>query len=461
MKTDAPVPRVLVVDSETPETKRLVAFLEDSGYEVFWARDGEAAFNVIESESEPEPINVIITELRLHRIDGMRLLAMARARNPEVCVIVITKEADVELATEAMRQGAYDFQAKPLNLEKMKAVIERGVSHQRLVVEVSDLHSRLDSRYGFEHLVGNSRGMMEIFDKIRQIAPTRATVLITGETGTGKELIALAIHQNSPRRNEPFVKLNCAALSEGVVESELFGHEKGAFTGAVAQRRGRFEIADCGTLFIDEVSEVTVPVQVKLLRVLQEREFERVGGSETVRVDVRLIVATNQKLEPLVKKKKFREDLYYRLKVVTIEIPPLRERKEDIPLLVDAFIKEFNELHGKKVKGITRGAMDLLMLHSWPGNVRELRNSIEGMVVFCPRERLLDVSDLPEHLRAGKKHRHVFNVSVGMTMEEIEKRAIEETLKAAGYDKQKAAETLGIGLRTLYRKMKEYDLWSG
>jgi transcriptional regulator with PAS, ATPase and Fis domain len=303
--------------------------------------------------------------------------------------------------------------------------------------------------------------MTEVFEKIRQIAPTRATVLVSGETGTGKELIALAIHQNSPRRNEAFVKLSCAALSEGVIESELFGHEKGAFTGAFASRKGRFELADGGTLFIDEVSEITPPVQVKLLRVLQEREFERVGGSVTMGVDVRLIVATNQKLEPLVKEKKFREDLYYRFKVVTIEVPPLRERKEDIPLLVEAFIGEFNELHGKKVRGITRGATDFLIQHDWPGNVRELKNCIEGMVVFCSRERLLDVADLPEHLKKGKKHKQYFSIAVGMRMQEVEKMALEETLKSVGYDKQKAAEILGIGLRTLYRKMKEYDIWSG
>ncbi|UCF78019.1 MAG: sigma-54-dependent Fis family transcriptional regulator [Candidatus Eiseniibacteriota bacterium] len=457
MTFEIETPRVLVVDTETPDTKRLVAFLEENGYKVLWARDGEAAYNIIDSE----PINVLISELRLQRIDGMRLLSIARARNPEVCVIAVTKDADVGLATEAMRQGAYDFQVKPVNLEKIKAVIERGISHQQLVGQITDLHTRLDSRYGFENLIGISRGMNDIFEKIRQIAPTRATVLISGETGTGKELIALAIHQNSPRRDERFVKLNCAALSEGVLESELFGHEKGAFTGAISMRRGRFEVADCGTLFIDEVSEITPPVQVKLLRMLQEREFERVGGSDTIKVDVRLVVATNQRLEPLVRKKKFREDLYYRLKVVTIEVPPLRERKEDIPLLVNAFISEFNQLHGKKVKGITRGAMDLFMQHYWPGNVRELRNCIEGMVVFCTRERLLDVADLPAHLRASKKRRQFFRIPVGISMEEVEKIAMEETLKSVGYDKQKAAEILGIGLRTLYRKMKEYDIWSG
>ncbi|MFH0778808.1 MAG: sigma-54 dependent transcriptional regulator [Candidatus Eisenbacteria bacterium] len=448
---------VLVVDSETEDTKGLLSFLKASGYDVLWAKDGEAAFNIVDGE----PVSVMITELRLHRIDGMRLMSIARSRNPEVCTIMITKEAEVKLATEAMRQGAYDFQVKPLNLEKLRAVIERGISHQKLVGKVTDLHTRLDRRYGFEHLVARSRGMMEIFEKIRQIAPTKATVLITGDTGTGKELIALAIHQNSPRRDEPFVKLHCAALPEGVIESELFGHEKGAFTGAVAMRRGRFEVADGGTLFIDEVSDIPPALQVKLLRVLQEREFERVGGTETLRVDVRLVAATNQRLEPLVRKKKFREDFYYRLNVVAVEVPPLRERKDDVPLLVDSFIGEFNEEHGKKVRGITRGAMDLLVRHDWPGNVRELKNCIEGMVVFCARERALDVTDLPEHLRVGKKQRRYMRLPVGTTMQEVEKIAIEETLKSVGHDKQKTAELLGIGLRTLYRKMKEYDLWSG
>jgi DNA-binding NtrC family response regulator len=391
----------------------------------------------------------------------MRLLSVAKQRHPEICVIVIASDADIELATEAMRQGAYDFQTKPLNLKKMKVVLDRGLSLQRLAFEVTDLHRRLDQRYGFHNLIGNSRGMVAVYNMIRQIAPTRATALIMGETGTGKGVAAQTIHQNSSRRDAPFVTLNCASLAEGVIESELFGHERGAFTGAIHTHKGRFEIADGGTLFLDEVSEMSLATQAKLLHVIEDREFERVGGTRPIKVDVRLLAATNRDLEQQVREGKFREDLFFRLKVVTIKLPPLRERKQDIPRLVEAFIREFNAEHEKAITGISRGAMDFLMQYRWPGNVRELKNTIEGMVVLSASDRTLDVSDLPEHLlrqvdaqmAAGDMH-----VRVGMTMDEIEKIAIAQTLRSVGYDKQKAADILGIGLRTLYRKQKLYQL---
>jgi two-component system, NtrC family, response regulator HydG len=335
------------------------------------------------------------------------------------------------------------------------------LSLQRLAFEVTDLHRRLDQRYGFHNLIGNSRGMVAVYNMIRQIAPTRATVLIMGETGTGKGVAAQTIHQNSPRRDAPFVTLNCASLAEGVIESELFGHERGAFTGAVQTHKGRFEIADGGTLFLDEVSEMSLATQAKLLRVLEDREFERVGGSRSIKVDVRLLAATNRNLDQYVKEGKFREDLFFRLKVVTIKLPPLRERRQDIPRLVEAFMREFNIEHDKSITGISRGAMDILMQYHWPGNVRELKNTIEGMVVLSPTGRSLDVSDLPEHI-LQQVHTEGPNgdihIRVGMTMEEIEKVAIEQTLRSVGYDKQKAAEILGIGLRTLYRKQKRYRL---
>jgi transcriptional regulator with PAS, ATPase and Fis domain len=323
---------------------------------------------------------------------------------------------------------------------------------------VSDLQARLDHRYGIEYLTGMSPQMVTIYDRIRQLAGARTTILITGETGTGKELVAKAIHYLSPRRNEPFVALNCSALAEGVVESELFGHEKGAFTGAVSARRGRFEIADGGTLFLDEISEVSPAIQVKLLRVIQEREIERVGGNQPLKVDVRLICATNRNLEEQVAAGAFRQDLFYRLNVAEIHLPPLRERKSDIPLLVDEFIQEFNEENQRRVKGISRGAMELLMQYDWPGNVRELRNLIEGMVVFGREGEPLDVGDLPNHIRAQAHPSRDLHLRLGMTMEEIEKRAIEETLKATGYDKQRTAQILGIGLRSLYRKVKQYEI---
>jgi two-component system, NtrC family, response regulator HydG len=458
MTDDLLIPQALVVAKDSDDITALLAALDAWGFKTVWAKDGEAGYNVLDG---PGVIHALIAELNAHRIDGLRLLSVAKQRNPEICVIMIANKADIELATEAMRQGAYDFQTKPLNLKKMKAVLDRGLSLQRLAIEVTDLHRRLDQRYGFHNLIGNSRGMMAVYNMIRQIAPTRATVLIMGETGTGKGVAAQTIHQNSSRRDAPFVTLNCASLAEGVIESELFGHERGAFTGAVQTHKGRFEIADGGTLFLDEVSEMSLATQAKLLRVVEDREFERVGGTRSLKVDVRLIAATNRNLEQHVKEGKFREDLFHRLKVVTIKLPPLRERKQDIPRLVEAFLREFNIEHEKSITGISRGAMDLLMQYHWPGNVRELKNSLEGMVVLSASGRMLDVSDLPEHiLRQVDTEGPAGDIylRVGMTMEEIEKIAIEHTLRSVGYDKQKAAEILGIGLRTLYRKQKRYRL---
>ena len=458
MTDDLLTPQALVVAKDSDDVKELLAALDSWGFKTVWAKDGEAGYNVLDG---PEVLHALITELNVHRIDGLRLLSVAKQRNPEICVIMIASDADIELATEAMRQGAYDFQTKPLNLMKMKAVLDRGLSLQRLAFEVTDLHRRLDQRYGFHNLIGNSRGMVAVYNMIRQIAPTRATVLIMGETGTGKGVAAQTIHQNSSRRDAPFVTLNCASLAEGVIESELFGHERGAFTGAVQTHKGRFEIADGGTLFLDEVSEMSLATQAKLLHVIEDREFERVGGTRPIKVDVRLIAATNRELEQQVKEGKFREDLFFRLNVVSIKLPPLRERKQDIPRLVEAFLREFNIEHEKYITGISRGAMDLLMQYHWPGNVRELKNTIEGMMVLSASGRMLDVSDLPEHILRQvelKTPAADIHVRVGMTMEEIEKIAIEHTLRSVGYDKQKAAEILGIGLRTLYRKQKRYQL---
>ncbi len=451
---------VLVATSrDKVEERRLVDFLARQGYEIVSAADGEAALNVIDSRH----VDAVIADARTHRIDGFNLLAQARQRDPEICFILVSETADLDLATEAIRRGAYDFQVTPLDHDRLLAVLGRGISHQRLREKVTRLEGRLDRKYGFQNLIGNSSPMVAVFDMIHQIAPTRATVLIAGETGTGKELVATALHYNSPRRDEPFVKLNCAALAEGVIESELFGHEQGAFTSATRTRKGRFEIADGGTLFLDEITEITPPIQAKLLRVLQERQFERVGGSQTLRVDVRLIAATNRNLEAEVKSGRFREDLYYRLNVVTIELPPLRERREDIPLLVEAFIRELSGEHGKPIRGVTKGAMHALNRYHWPGNVRELKNAIEGMVLFAEPGQLLGVDDLPEFLldSEGTDPGEVVPVRVGMTLEEAERRLIAATYRTSGGNKRRAAATLGIGLRTLYRKLKEYDLRDG
>jgi DNA-binding NtrC family response regulator len=456
-------PRALIVDKDADESQKLAALLAENGFDAEAAKDGEQAFNVLDApvgngQGPPGPA-VVIAEIRAQRIDGMRLLEVAKKRNPEVCVVFIADLETIDAATEGMRRGAYDFQLRPINEAKLLAVLTRGVSHQQLVIHASDLAERLDERLRVPNLTGHSRVMQDLAARIVQIASTRATVLLQGDTGTGKERIAQAIHQLSPRRDERFVKVHCAELSAGIIESELFGHERGAFTGADQQRKGRFELADGGTLFIDEVSEIPPAIQTKLLRVLQDRQFERVGGSDTVKVDVRMIAATNRRLDLMVARGEFREDLYYRLRVIQLDVPPLRERKEDIPLLVELFIREFNREHGRKVTGITRGVADRFMDHDWPGNVRELKNVIEEMVVFKQDRGPLDASDLPLALRHQPARRaEDLGLSTGMSLREIEKRAIEATLRSTGYDKQKAARILGMGLRTLYRKQKEFGL---
>jgi DNA-binding NtrC family response regulator len=447
-------PVALLVDKEGDETIALREFLDELGLEVRWAKDGETAYNILDSER----VDVLICELRIQRIDSMRLLRVARERNPEVCAVLLATHGEIDLATEAMRQGAYDFQLKPINYPKLAAVIHRGISHQRVVDRVSVMEERLDRKFGISGLIGNTPEIAALASRIRQIAPTSASVLITGETGTGKELIAQAIHHQSRRRDEALVKLNCAALAEGVVESELFGHERGAFTGAVEQRRGRFELADGGTLFLDEIAELSLRIQAKLLHVLQGGEFERVGGHETLRADTRVICATNRDLRVETTERRFREDLYFRLNVVSIHLPPLRERRADIPLLVRAFLDEFNRKHGRKVTGVTRGALRELVAYDWPGNVRELRNVLEGVVVFTEEARPLDVADLPADLTSSAVGTVTLGITVGMTMAEIERRAIQATLRQAGGEKKQAAAVLGIGLRTLYRKIKEYGV---
>jgi DNA-binding NtrC family response regulator len=447
-------PKVLVVDRDSDSTRRLIAFLRGRGLEVLWSADGESALNSLDATH----VDCLVTELRIPRIDGMEVLRRARARDPEVCAVMITDRAEIDHAVEAMRQGAYDFQVKPLHFEKLAAVLKRGLSHQALAARMHEMEGQLDQRLGFERLAGDSRSMLRVIEQVRQIATTRATVLLEGETGTGKSVVAQAIHQNSNRRGEPFVRVGLGALAEGVIESELFGHESGAFTGASATRRGRFEIADGGTLFLDEIGETSAAVQVKLLRFLQDRSFERVGGSNILHADVRLIAATHRDLGAEVKAGRFRADLFHRLSVVRIPIPPLRERTEDIPLLVEGFLQDLNREHGRRVTGITRGVLDRLMRHPWPGNVRELKHTLEGMVVSAEGRRPLDVSDLPEVLRDVSTPEPALTVSVGMTVEEVEKRLIAATLRHAAGDKPRAAALLGIGLRTLYRKIQRYRL---
>jgi len=445
---------VLVVDRDSRETEELIVFFKSRGFEVLRAKDGERAFNMLDKEH----VDVMVAELRVHRINGMRLLEIAKQRNPEICVVLIAERADIPTATEAVRQGAYDFQTKPLNFGKLEAVIMRAVSHQQLVVEKHELQRQLDVRYGMSAIVGNSPPMIAVYNKIRQFAPTNATVLIHGPTGSGKDLVARAVHMLSRRENLPFVKLNCGALAEGLVESELFGHVKGAFTGALRNRDGRFKLADGGTLFLDEVSSLSLATQAKLLQVLEEGRFEPLGSSRSVRVDVRLIAASNVSLEDLSDHGKFRRDLYYRLKVAQIDLPPVTARYGDIPLLVDEFIRHGNKRHGKNVTGVTRGVISMFMRYPWPGNVRELENTVEQMIILGRDGKPLDVVDVPEEIKATSTNGQSISIPAGVSMTEVERTVIEQTLRSVGHDKEKAAEILQIGLRTLYRKLKEYQL---
>jgi DNA-binding NtrC family response regulator len=449
--------RILVVLPEVASSQQLVSYLREKDYEILWVKEGQSAYEVLDTE----PVDAIISELRTPRIDGLRLMSIGRSRNPEVCpIMIIGGPEDIELGVEAMRQGAYDFQMHPLNLEKILAVLGRGITHQQLVGEVSDLRRRLDERYRLGDIARRSTPWQRIYEQIEKVAQSKASILITGETGTGKGEVAKAIHQCSRRRDQPFVEVNCGALPEGIVESELFGHEKGAFTGAANALRGRFERADHGTLFLDEIGDLPLGTQVKLLRALQTEEFERIGSEKTYKVDLRFIAATHRNLNDMVVQRTFREDLFYRLQVVTIDVPSLRECREDIPILVNEFIKRFAEENEASVKGISSSALDILTNLHWPGNVRELKNCIEGMVVMAPHGRTLETSDIPSPLRSGERVRGM-DFRVGMSLEELEKEAIVETLKAVDYDRPRAAKMLKVGLSTLYRKEKEYGLEQG
>jgi len=441
---------VLVVDRDPAVGRRLLSYLRDHGYAAEWVDEDEKAFNQLDSHL----FDVLITELNLPRVDGMRLMSVAKERNPEVCVVFITREPDIALATEAMRQGAYDFQTKPVNLAKLEAVIQRGLEHQRLVYEQVELKRRLDERFGLGSLVGQSRQMVQVYNAVRQIGPAQATVLIYGEPGTGKDLIAQALHNLSPRRDEPFVRFNSANLSETVIEHELFGG-----TGRATPRQGRFELADGGTLFIESVADLTPRLQEVLLKVLTQRRIERPGDAKRIPVDVRVIAATNQRLDRLAETGAFRADLYERLAKVSIEAPALRARRDDIPLLVNQALRAAAEKHARPVLGITRNAMNLLINYDWPGNVRELQNVVEGMVATTHGAEPLGVNDIPEYLRRNvTPEAGEIRIPAGVSMRDIERLAIEETMKLCGHNKEKCAKTLGIGLRTLYRKLNEYGL---
>ena len=445
--------RILVVDDEPNARGALAELLRDEGYAVETAADGFKALPKLE-EFAPD---LLLTDLRMPGLNGIELLRKARALDPEIAAVVMTAHGEVETAVAAMREGAADYLSKPLVFDELKIVLERALERRRLRREAGLLRERLSKRYRLDAVVGSSPVMQKVFDTVLQIAPSRATVLIEGESGTGKELVAAAIHEHSPRASHPFVKLHCAALAETLLESELFGHEKGAFTGAAARRDGRFQQADGGTLFLDEIGEISPGVQVKLLRFLQEREFERVGGNQTIKVDVRIVAATNRDLRQRVKEGGFREDLYYRLNVVSIEMPPLRARQGDIPLLAMHFLRKYAEENAKTIAGFTDDALAGLVRYRWPGNVRELENAVERAVVVCRGDHIR-VEDLIPTITAADPARSAdsFPPIPGASMADLERYAILKTLEHVGGSTSKAAELLGISARTIQYRLREY-----
>ncbi len=443
-------PVILVVDDEKNTREGLARALAGA-YRILLAANGVEAMERLAAEG----VDLVLSDVRMPDMDGMTLIRQVLARpDPPICVL-LTAYGSIETAVEAMKSGAYDFLTKPVNLDELELLISRALRSRNLEVENRALHAELDKKYGLESIVGEAPPMQEVFDIIRQVAPTRATVLITGESGTGKELVAHALHRLSPRAKGPFVAVHCAALAETLLESELFGHEKGAFTGAVEQRRGRFELADGGTLFLDEVGEIAPAVQVKLLRALEERQFERVGGQKTIPTDVRLVAATNRDLQARIREGAFREDLYYRLHVVAIRMPPLRERGADIPLLARHFLREFSRENGREIEGFTPEVMTRLQTYPWPGNVRELRNTVENMVVMSRGARIT-ARDLPPPLRDTADSGVTLRNLGGMTLRDGEQKLIEAALRAHQGNRTRAAAQLGISRKTLQRKLAEY-----
>jgi two-component system NtrC family response regulator/two-component system response regulator HydG len=444
--------KILVVDDEQNARDALTTILREEGYEVVEAADGEAGLEQL-TQFNPD---AVLCDIKMPKLSGIELLKRARADGFDNLFIMVTAFGSIETAVEAMRAGAHDYVTKPIDLASVLVKLEKALETRQLRRDNALLRERLHEKHHFTNIVGESGELQAVFDVVKRAAPTKATVLVLGESGTGKELIAQAIHEESPRRDKPFVKVNCAALSETLLESELFGHEKGSFTGAAGKREGRFELADGGTLFLDEIGDVTPSLQVKLLRVLQQKEFERVGGTQTLKVDVRVVAATNKDLGAEVKAGKFREDLYYRLNVVSVTLPPLRKRKSDIPALVSHFIEKYNEAHGKTVRGLAPGTLNALLSYDWPGNVRELSNVVERAVVLA-RENELTSDDLPTTLRGPRpKDRSSDSLIPGATLYEIEREAILRTLEMVDGSTSRTADVLGISVRKIQYRLKEY-----
>jgi DNA-binding NtrC family response regulator len=444
---------ILVVDDEKTAREGIRAGLLGKDREVLLAGSGEEALDTLRKTK----VDFMIADIRMPGMDGMELLRKAREKYPDTDVVMLTGHGSVEQAVEAMREGAYDYLMKPVDLDELEILVGKILEKKRLELNTEFYERRYPSPPGLDGMLGVSPQMQEVFEKIQTVARSRATVLITGESGTGKELAARAIHQASDRSDKRFVPVNCSALTESLLESELFGHERGAFTGAYKQKKGYFEIADGGTIFLDEIAETNSATQVKLLRILETREFERVGGTATIRVDVRLVTATNADLAKKVAEGTFREDLFYRLRVVTIHLPPLRERKEDVPVLVRHFVEDLARENGKPGLSIDRDSVEVLARQEWPGNVRQLRNTVESLVVLAKGDRIT-VRDLPSEMQDSSPRESVITMPRNTPLKEIERKVILETLEDNEGNRTRTADVLGIGRRTLIRKLQEYGV---
>lgn len=448
-------PKILIVDDETAHSRMLEAVLKAEKYETQRAQDGQAAIDAVKERF----YDLILMDIRMNRVGGIEALEKIKEISPDIPIIMMTAYASVDTTVQAMRSGAYDYLTKPLDIDELKILVAKALRHHQLEQENIFLKEQLGSRFDFSNIIGRSQPMKELLETVVMVAPSEATVLILGESGTGKELIANAIHQNSPRSSHPFIKVNCAALPETLLESELFGHEKGAFTGAVSRRQGRFHLAHKGSILLDEIAEMSMATQSKILRVLQEREFEPIGSPETVKVDTRIITATNKNLQEEVKANRFREDLYYRINVVNLNVPSLRDRGEDIPLLVDFFLKRYAKKNHRNLKGFTPKAMDLLMRYDWPGNIRELENVVERSVIMM-RGDFITPDEFPGVLKSlDPEYEQISSEMLsGKSLKEMEKAMIMRTLQETDGNRTRSAEILGISRRTLQLKLKEYGV---
>jgi len=448
-------PKILVVDDESAHRQMIKAVLSAEGYEIKEAVNGDEAVKAVEEQFH----DLILMDIRMPKLGGIEALQKIKDMSPGIPIIIMTAYASVNTAIEALKSGAYDYLTKPLDIEELKILVAKALQFQKLEQENIYLKEQLNDRFDFSKIIGRSNAMKQLFETMALVAPSEATVLIVGESGTGKELIANAIHQNSARAKRPFIKVNCAALPETLLESELFGHEKGAFTGAVSRKRGRFELAHQSSMFLDEIGEMAPTTQAKILRVLQEREFEPLGGTHTIQVDTRIVAATNKQLDQEIKAGRFREDLFYRLNVVSLEVPPLRDRGDDVALLADFFLQKYTAKNRKLIKGITPRAMDLLMRHEWPGNVRELENIVERAVIMA-RGEMITPMEFPENLKAldHELKEARIDMAAGRSLKEVEKEMILRTLEETGGNRTHAADILGISRRTLQLKLKEYGI---